>query len=129
MKLLKSGLIFAVCMGGLTLLHSECIDETTTTTYGEEMGYTVCDTYHDGNCIDFHCVLNDYSDDSVICHRSADIKECKNWDVDTTNSDPRPTEEVCCKFDITDASCEDTCTTRTVGYKKVHRECTSLVYN
>ncbi len=130
MKLLKNISVFAACMGTFTLLYSECIDETTTTTYGKECTSTVCDSNDEyGNCIDFHCDYSTYSNEKVDCHEYADIKECKSWDIDTQDEEPTTTESICCKFDVSNGSCLDTCDRLTQGLKTVHKKCTRPVYN
>ena len=120
-------LIFAISLLTLKLVYSECIDETTTTVYGETCSDFVCDSSYNGNCIDFHCAYSDYSDETADCRDSCNLKECKSWDTSTSDSKPKEVKSVCCKFDISDASCKDTCTTLTEGTKIVRKRCANAV--
>jgi len=126
---LKLMLVFAISVFALKLVYSECIDETTTIIYGETCSSTTCDTYHDGNCIDFHCEYDKYSDETSDCRDSCNLKECKSWDTSTSDSTPDEVKSVCCKFDISNASCRDTCPTLTRGKKIIHKKCTNAVCN
>lgn len=126
---LKLSLVLSLSLFAFGLLYSECIDETTTTVYGKTCSSTICDTYYDGNCIDFHCDYDNYSDDTVDCRDSCDLKECKSWDIDRTDTGEDTVSELCCKFDISNASCQDTCPRLTKGTKTVHKKCEKAVCN
>lgn len=128
-KYFKLILILAISLLAFGSLYSECIDETTTTVYGETCSDTICDTYHDGNCIDFHCDYDSYSDDTVDCRDSCDLKECKSWDINTSDTGEKEVKDVCCRFDISNASCLDRCPTLTRGTKIVHKRCSKAVCN
>ncbi len=125
----KLMLIFAISVSAFSLVYSECIDETTITTYGETCSDFICDSYYSGNCIDYHCSYSDYSDETSDCRDSCSLKECKSWDTSTSDIKPKEIKSVCCKFDISDASCKDTCTTLTEGTKTVRRRCANAVCN
>lgn len=124
---LSSLLILAL---GAIKLHSECIDETTTTTYGKSCSNIVCDSYHDGQCIDFHCEYNSYSDKTTYCRESCDLKECRFWEESETDTGEGEEADVCCRFDVASGgSCLDRCATLTKGVKEVRRRCPSPVCN
>ena len=104
---------------------SECIDEKTTTTFGRKCAATVCESYFNGNCMDFHCDYASYSYERSECRNSCDLKECKSWDTNITEKEPETIREVCCKFDTSSPTtpCLGHCAAETRGERIEIRKC------